>query len=50
MALSNTERIGKGLELLRSGLLYFMERELQAEYGKQWLDDSLGSDQAKCLR
>jgi uncharacterized protein len=38
MALSNSERIGKGLELLRSGLVPFVERELQAEYGTQWLE------------
>ena len=38
MALSNSERIGKGLEFLRSGLVPFVERELQAEYGKQWLE------------
>lgn len=35
MALSNSERIGKGLDLLRVGLVPFVERELQAEYGKQ---------------
>jgi predicted AAA+ superfamily ATPase len=38
MALSNSERIGKGLEFLRSGLIPFVERELQTEYGKQWLE------------
>jgi len=38
MAISNSERIGKGLELLRSGLVSFVERELEAEYGKQWLE------------
>lgn len=38
MALSNSERIGKGLDLLRIGLVPFVERELQAEYGKQWLE------------
>lgn len=38
MAFSNSERIGKGLELLRSGLAPFVERELKAEYGKQWLE------------
>ncbi|MBW1698433.1 MAG: hypothetical protein JRH18_13400 [Deltaproteobacteria bacterium] len=38
MAISNSERIGKGLELLRNGLVPFVERELKAEYGKQWLE------------
>ncbi|MEE9611627.1 MAG: hypothetical protein V3W19_10260 [Desulfatiglandales bacterium] len=40
MALSNSERIGKGLELLRSEFLHFVERELQVEYGTRWLDDA----------
>ena len=33
MAISNSERIGKGLELLRHGLTPFVEREMEAEYG-----------------
>ncbi|OPX33848.1 MAG: hypothetical protein B1H11_11870 [Desulfobacteraceae bacterium 4484_190.1] len=36
MAISNSERIGKGLELLRDGLVPFVERELQAIYGEGW--------------
>lgn len=36
MALSNSERIGKGLELLRDGLLPFVERELLSVYGDEW--------------
>ena len=38
MALSNSERIGKGLELLKLGLVPFVEQELKAEYGEQWLE------------
>jgi len=37
MALSNYERVGKTMELLREGLLPFVERELQAAYGKYWV-------------
>lgn len=36
MALSNHERVGKALELLRNGLMPFVERELKAAYGKNW--------------
>ncbi|MBW1682893.1 MAG: hypothetical protein JRJ83_15980, partial [Deltaproteobacteria bacterium] len=36
MALSNSERIGKGLDLLRNGLAPFVERELEAVYGDKW--------------
>jgi predicted AAA+ superfamily ATPase len=37
MALTNYERIGKMMEQLQSGLLPFIQRELEAEYGGQWL-------------
>ena len=37
MALTNYERIGKVLEGLRQGLQPFVERELQAHYGKYWI-------------
>jgi hypothetical protein len=37
MALSNHERVGKALELLSAGLRPFVERELQAAYGKDWV-------------
>jgi len=36
MAISNSERIGKGLELLRNGLIPFVEQELGAVYGEDW--------------
>jgi len=36
MALSNSERIGKGLDLLRNGVAPFVERELEAVYGDKW--------------
>lgn len=37
MALSNHERVGKALELLRDGLAPFVKRELEAEHGKYWI-------------
>ena len=36
MALSNQERVGKALELLRSGLTPFVEREFKAKFGEGW--------------
>jgi hypothetical protein len=36
MALSNQERVGKGMELLRDGLRPFIERELKARLGVSW--------------
>ncbi len=37
MALSNHERVGKALELLREGLKPFVTRELEAKHGKYWV-------------
>jgi predicted AAA+ superfamily ATPase len=37
MAITNQERIGKALDLLRQGLQPFIERELQNHYGKYWV-------------
>lgn len=37
MAITNHERVGKALELLRQGLSPFIERELQAQHGKYWI-------------
>jgi predicted AAA+ superfamily ATPase len=36
MAITNHERVGKTLELLREGLGPFVERELRAKYGEDW--------------
>jgi hypothetical protein len=36
MAISNRERVGKGLDLLASGLRPFVERELKAKLGDGW--------------
>src|SRR5215216_3087301 len=37
MATTNYERVGKAMDLLRQGLHPFIERELQAQYGKYWI-------------
>jgi len=37
MAITNHERVGKALDLLKEGLYPFVERELQAQYGKYWI-------------
>lgn len=37
MAITNYERVGKSLELLREGLLPFVSRELEAKLGKYWV-------------
>lgn len=36
MAITNQERIGKALELLKDGLRPFVERELKAAFGDKW--------------
>ena len=46
MAVSNAERIGKGLELLKQGLTPFVERELRAVYGDEWATVALRTLQA----
>jgi predicted AAA+ superfamily ATPase len=38
MAISNRDRVGRGLEVLRAGLEPFVERELQARLGGRWQD------------
>ena len=37
MAMTNQERVGKALELLRAGLAPFVERELKNRHGKYWI-------------
>lgn len=37
MAISNQERVGKALDLLRAGLVPFVERELKAQDAQGWL-------------
>ena len=40
MAMTNHERVGRALDLLREGLAPFVERELSARYGKYWITES----------
>jgi predicted AAA+ superfamily ATPase len=37
MTISNSERVGRALELLRDGLYPFVEREMRAKYGDNWV-------------
>jgi predicted AAA+ superfamily ATPase len=37
MAISNYERVGKTMDLLRQGVQPFIERERQAQHGKYWV-------------
>lgn len=41
MALSNLDRVNKGLELLRKGLLLYIERELKSEYKSYWESEAI---------
>jgi len=36
MAITNHERVGKALELLKAGVMPFVEREFKAKYGDNW--------------
>ena len=38
MAISNHERVGKALNLLKDGLRPFVEREMQAFYRSNWVE------------
>lgn len=43
MAITNTERVGRGLEQLKAGLGPFVERELKATYKERWRDVAMPS-------
>jgi predicted AAA+ superfamily ATPase len=40
MAISNHERVGKAMELLKDGLAPFVERELKAHHAQKWFDEA----------
>ncbi|MGE3272851.1 MAG: Swt1 family HEPN domain-containing protein, partial [Chloroflexota bacterium] len=40
MAITNYERVGKALDLLREGLTPFVQRELQGHFGKYWITEA----------
>ncbi len=47
MAVSNRDRVGRAMDLLREGLLPFVERELKAKHGDTWFEQArqaLGTD------
>ena len=37
MAITNHDRVGKAMELLKAGLQPFVERELKAQHGRYWI-------------
>src|SRR5436190_291250 len=39
MAITNHERVGKALDLLKDGVAPFLERELKSEYQQRWFDE-----------
>src|SRR5438128_6687026 len=43
MAITNQERVGKALELLKEGLRPFVERELKAQHAQMWFDQAKAS-------
>jgi predicted AAA+ superfamily ATPase len=50
MAITNYDRVGKAMELLKDGLVPFVERELKAQYAQQWIEEaktSVSDTQAK---
>lgn len=53
MAITNHERVGKAMELLKEGLVPFIERELKAEHAQSWFEQvkaSLGPSQENLFR
>src|SRR3990170_2742357 len=53
MAISNHERVGKGLELLKAGLAPFVERELKAQHAQRWFEEvkaAVGPSQENLFR
>ena len=37
MAITNHERVGKAMDLLKAGLAPFVEREMKSQYQADWL-------------
>ena len=38
MAITNHERVGKALDLLKEGLRHFVEREMKAQHAQLWFE------------
>ena len=43
MAITNQERVGKALELLKEGLVSFVERELKAQHAQRSFEEARAS-------
>ena len=43
MAITNHERVGKAMELLKKGLQPFVEREMRAGHGDRWFEHARGA-------
>jgi len=41
MVITNADRVGRALELLNKGLQPFVEREMKAAYGDNWLTETV---------
>jgi len=53
MATTNHERVGKALDLVKAGLLPFVERELKAQHAQKWFDEvkvAVGPSQSSLFR
>ena len=53
MAITNFERVGKALELLKDGLAPFVERELKAQHAQRWFEEvkaAVGPSQESLFR
>lgn len=44
MAVTNHERVGKALDLMRAGLRPYVERELRTAFGDKWIDEAVKDD------
>jgi len=43
MAITNQERVGKAMELLKEGLQPFVEREMKAQHAQRWFEEARDS-------
>ena len=43
MAITNHERVGKALDLLKDGIQPFVEREMKAQHAQLWLEQVQGA-------
>ena len=53
MAITNHERVGKALDLIKEGLLPFVERELKAQHAQRWFEEvkaAVGPGQARLFK